>query len=113
MTKAFLPSQIVPGAHLITDALGVPLKDRKGRVIWEMPKPSKYVRHFLNAGMRSKFEKVRRALAVLIENGSVKPSDANKQLEDMLRKVTKMVPIYRGIPARIAHDIRHVRRIQG
>lgn len=62
---------IVPGAILdITKK-----KTRRGGLVWTMPRPTRYVKHFRSAGTRRRFERG----------------------EISMNAATLMVPVYRGI----------------
>lgn len=80
------PMTVVPGATRATkeDAI-TPKFDSKGRPVWDMPEPIRYD------------EYIQVVTQVVTENG-----------QKRLRKVKKPVkfPVYRGVSARLANEIR-------
>ncbi len=76
---------IVPGARVILNAHGVPARDKKGRVLWEMPQPTSYVLH-TKRGFRGK--------------GKTKVV-----LEEKIE-----VPVYRGFDASLVRNVKSALR---
>jgi len=64
----------IPGASLVRDKNDMVVHDKRGRPLWNMPKPDHHVKHFNNAGARAAYD-----------GGTIGIDEA-----------THLVPVYRG-----------------
>ncbi len=85
---AFQRSTFVPGAVRNRDDLGMIIAPGKGRPMWNMPKPYKFVRHFKSAGAKAKFKR--------------------GEITELAAK--KTVPVYRGLDIRGFRTLRNDQR---
>lgn len=112
--KSFEPMTVVPGGtrkyerHPVTGELDPlkPLSDHKGRPVWNMPEPSRSVIHFKNEGCRRHFLHVKAKVEANVADGTIPAGVGNKILSDNLQANTHQVPVYRGVSASLARQLR-------
>lgn len=85
MRKAFLPQTRVIGATPMRDNLGMHMKDKKGRYLWNMPKPTSFVEH---------------------ESFIMAPIAVAGKVVRVKKSVPVQVPVYRGVSASLWRYIR-------
>lgn len=107
MFRQFEPGTVVLGATpvLTNNIAGVPVRayDKKGRPIWNMPKPSGHVIHFKSAFARQQYDA---EVAALTASTSPKDPEFRKKMIEVERKAKVSVPLYRGFSCTTARCIR-------
>jgi hypothetical protein len=109
--KRFLPATVIPGSRMKVDKHGAPeisdvtIKERpgsplsiikKGSPIFIMPKPAGFALHFRNEAAK------RRTVAHMASQGIAGPAD----IRYAAPKDIVHVPLWRGLDARLANNIR-------
>ena len=107
------PQTLVPGAErrmfIDHNGVGVPAVDRRGRPLWNMPKPSGHVLHFKSAAARSQWTALREAALAEAETPGYTEEQrklSQDRLSQVVQKLTVAVPVYQGIPASMANWLR-------
>lgn len=111
------PKAVVPGATLACalDENGQPNKfqvlfDKKGRPVWNMPHPKKYVLHYKTEGTRRAFLDLKDALLSEVSSGQMDRDEANEKIKKAFLDATHQVPVYEGHSASVWRDIQNQQR---
>lgn len=98
------PATTVPGAvrtQVQNPLTGTkePAFDKKGRPVWDMPKPDGRVAHFKNAACRAAFRRAQHDAGIGATLGIYSPKQASELVREAARQNMHAVPTYRGMTA--------------
>lgn len=109
----FQPMTVVPGATRAyeTNELGKPdylkpITDKKGRPVWNMPRPVSFAIHFKNEACKRNFFKIKAKVEASVAAKEIDSKAGNKMLSEALQAATNQVPVYRGLSAELARKFR-------